>query len=256
MKRYISLMIGIICILTLMSNFVNAEMSLWSKVIMNEQTQNVSLHSYYQFLDTSASGIGKNKPIQIKLVTNVQEIPYILTSFSNATVGEVDSCYLSIVQIKNFWDVTNNHIINTTETTITHYYGADVVASDTFDLDLRDRDSLIIDMVCHYNNTQSMFLDSILIGDYDTFFPAYACAGCEDKTIEEITNDAKNSQNIATEELTIYGVFQNVIKFNYQLWLILSWLLKILFLLIAVTFMFIGAYWVYVLIKSLGERTG
>jgi hypothetical protein len=101
-----------------------------------------------------------------------------------------------------------------------------------------------------------MFLDSILIGDYDTFFPAYACAGCEDKTIEEITNDAKNSQNIATEELTIYGVFQNVIKFNYQLWLILSWLLKILFLLIAVTFMFIGAYWVYVLIKSLGERTG
>jgi len=234
-------LVFLICLIGFMQ-IATADLSLWTTTIINENQSIVRYHSYHQFDDTSASDIGKHKPIELNIYSEVEALPYNFTIYGG--YGSVDWCNFTIHVDKNIWDKDGN-IINTTIESDTKLYGTGGLAKDLTGLQLYDKDSLLIDMDCHYTDARDLFFDSTLIGRYYIYTTAYQCAGCTDKSIEEIIKETQLSTELAYKELTIYGKLQNFISMNYKVWTIINWFVQIAFLILALGMALFSVYWIY-----------
>lgn len=247
MKNKILALAFLICLIGFMQ-FASADLSLWTNVIVNNVTQIVRYHSYHQFEDTSASGIGKHKPIELIVYSQVEELPFNFTG--SGGFGSVDYCNLTIHIDRNIWNDEGN-IINTTTEEINYYYGTGLAVVDLIPLELYDRDSLLIDMDCHYTDARDVFFDSTLIGTYFIYTTAYQCVGCTDKSIEEITKETELNNELAQKEVIIYGKLQSIVSMNYKVWTIINWFIQIAFVILALGMAIYGVYWIYEYLEKL-----
>lgn len=227
---------------------VSAELFLWTDTIVNNQTQIVRQHGYYQFEDTSANLIGKNKPIEIIITTETEGLPFNATN--NLSYGEVDYCNFTVVHYANEWNSDGN-IVDTTREDTNVYFSNTPITSNTFTFDLRDRDSLIVDMDCHYTDVRSLYQESELIGKFITYSPEFECKGCEDQTLASISSEIERNENNSIEQTSIFSRIQNLITYNFKAWLIISWILKITFFLISIAFLVYGIFFFYNLSNEL-----
>lgn len=251
-------MISIFFLLTIMTNFVNAEMTYWNDVIVDYSDQTVSHHGFYIYDDTSEKGIGRNKPIDVILQYVVEGLPYNISNSS-----QVDWCNFTITQYANeygtefiaFQGFVGGEYLNTT-TTIDSYYFQNTtnVSSGYLDYEMKDKDELILDMKCHYTEADDVFIESLLIGRVTTFFGAFECNECEEYSLEELSNEVERNEQIIEEQTGVYEKVQSVVDMNYQLWVIASWLVKISFLLIAIGLAFAGVYYLYKFFKDIEQQ--
>jgi len=253
--------LGIVFLLAFMSNMASAEVSLWTDIYINNDDQVVSQYGYYQFDDTSAKGVGRDKSIEMILSYDVEGLPYDLTIGNYS--GYVDWCNLTIRHDKNeyggtFWSVLGlegGNYLNTTTITDNYYFENTITNShDRLSYSLRDKDSLTIDMKCHYTDASSVFVESILFGRINAYLGAYECNDCEQYSLEQLSNEVSRNEQIIVDQTEVYNKIQSVVDINYSIWLILSWVLKIGLIFTAVTLIFSGIYWVYLLFKSIEDE--
>jgi len=246
-KNILITIISIFFLLTIMANFVNAELYLWNNVIIDYDNNITRYHAYYQFEDTSERKIGRNKDIDVSFTYVVEALPY------NVSGGQVDWCNFTINAFHNEYN-EEGYLLNTSTETQNVYFGTGGLSTDTITISVRDADDIIADMDCHYTNSSTLYQEHALIGKFDTFLPSFECKGCGDYTLEELSGEIERSDEITENEITIYSVFNIIVGLNYQLWTILSWIVKIFFLVFAVGLIFSSVYFLYKFFEDILRR--
>ena len=246
--------------LLLISPLIASEMFLWNNVIVDKTDSVVKYHAYYWFDDTSARGIGKQKDIPVTLYYEVEPLPYNLTN--EGYWGEVDWCNLTILSYHNVYGTSfsafegfeGGELINTTTEFQSYYFSSSNLGFGQIVLNMRDKDSFVADMTCHYTDIRSLYIENILFGRFTTYIPSFECEGCSQYTLEELSNQIDSQEEITENELEIYNRFQTMIGWNFQIWIILSYILKIGFIFIAIGLIFSSGYYFYMLLKKIGEE--
>lgn len=226
---------------------VSADMFLWNSVDVGNSTNTVAHQAVYQFTDTSANNVGRNKAINVSLNYEVEALPFPLT------FGSVDWCNLTVTHEINIFDSLGN-IINTSTSKTSIFFQNNSFTSGYVSNNMFDKDSLIAEMRCHYTDQRSLFQDSVLIGRFTTYMPSFECADCTDKSLEQLSNATQTTQDSANKELQIYSFFQSLIDFIYKIWLYGSWIIKILLLFVGVGLIFAGAFWFYHFVSDLVRK--
>jgi hypothetical protein len=259
-NKKLMIMFGMI-FLVLTMQVVLSEVYEWNDIILNNQTQIVNYHGYYQFIDTSANGIGSGKDTPFTLIYHVEALPLDLT-IDGATFGEVDWCNFTITHTKNIYGTTfvafegfsGGQLLNTTIETQSFYFANTSLSTGNVVLQLRDKDSVVADMKCHYTTVDGLYENNILAGRFDTFMSSYECSQCKDYSLEQLSNMAQRNENITANQQSVYFVIQKVVDFNWQIWLIVSWIIKIGMVLIGVGLIFAGVYYFYVFFSNIGKE--
>lgn len=246
MKKLLTLILGMILLFTIIP-MVSSEMTLWNSVIKDETNSLVKYHAFYTFEDTSAKSVGKNKDIPITLYYVIEPLPYALTG------GSVDWCNLTTNQFQNNYDKEGN-LENTTADVRSLYFSGGGLSTGTMLFNMRSRDSLIADITCHYTDVNYLYDKNILVGRFTTYIPSFECATCTQYTLEELSQQIDKQEEITANELAIYDKIQTALDWNFQIWLVLSWIIKIAFVLIAVSLVFMGVYYFYIFLRKIGEE--
>lgn len=253
--------VGMIFLLLIISN-ISAEVFLWDSVTKDNSTQIVNYHVYYQFDDTSTTGIGLSQDTPITLVYHVEALPLDLTP-DGANFGNIDYCNLTISHTKYIYGTnfvafegfSQGELLNTTVETQNIYFGTNAsINTGSIVLLLRNRDSVVADMKCHYTTLDGLYENNILGGFLTTYMSSYECSQCVDFSLEQLSNMAEKNQNITANQLSIYTNIQKVVDFNYQIWLILSWVFKIGMIFVAVGLVFAGVYYFYVFFSNIAKE--
>lgn len=247
MKAKILLLIGIF-ILLLSPLTIMGEMSMWNNVITDKPNQIVNYHGYYQFEDTTAQMSSANVPINLYLWYEVQPLPLVL----NGSFGEVDYCNLTIQHYKNIFDDLGN-ILNTTTEIQTYGFANSSLNSTIIVISAKNKDSIIADMKCHYTDVRGLYYGNILAGRFTIYMSSYQCSECTQYSLEELSNQAQLNLNMTGNELSIYDKIQQVAIWDFQAWLIVSWIIKIGLIFVAIGLIFAGVYYFYIFIKDLGK---
>jgi hypothetical protein len=252
--KYLTLMVLGIYLIALLSPLAKSETYLWNDVLINVNQSKVTNHAFYWLEDTSTSGVGKNKDVTLVLWAVIQPLPYNLTSFNPAYNGSIDQCDLTYNIFRNIYDGEGN-LINTSVEVINYTFsGTGNVTSNQTRFDLRSRDSVTADLSCHYTDPNFLYIDNVLIGRITTYMSTFECDGCDKYSLEELSQQTEKEQQITLNELAIYDKVQNVITWNFQVWLIASWILKIGLVFVAIGLVFAGAYYFYIFLKNLGAK--
>jgi len=256
MKNF--LMMGIF--LLLISPLITSEMYLWNSVYVDAPNSVVKHHAFYWFDDTSARGIGKQKDIPVTLYYDVEPLPYNLSAVGGS--GEVDWCNLTIKSYHNIYGTTfvafqgfsGGDLLNTTTDFQTYYFASSPQTSGQIVLNMRDKDSFVADMTCHYTDNNSLFFESTLFARFTTYLPSFECVGCTQYSLEELSNQVEKQDETTANELEIYTAFQTMINWNFQIWLIMSYVVKIGLVFVAIGLIFATGYYFYLFLKRIGEE--
>lgn len=255
------ILVGMIAFCLLLSiSLASAEVYFWNEVKIRNDSNSVSHYGYFQFYDDIEALTGLDqilldlkktlyagRHVDLILRGIVENMPFDTGNYT------VDYCEWNITHIQMEYDNEGN-LISSTEVLHEFIYITNVTNETTIHLELKNRDSLIYDLRCYYNDSNFLYDESILFGRVATFYQANKCNDCKEFTIEELSNEIERTDEILIEELTIYGVIQNVVGFNFQIWLIISWFIKILFLLVAVGLIFMSVYYFYRFLKDVESR--
>lgn len=255
-KILLSIIAGIF--LVLLINSASAELWGWSQTIF--PTKNiVRYHLYYQIEDTSSDLITIQKPVPIQLLANVQNLPYnISTYYPQYPNALVDWCNYTITWQRNIYDNSffgdrKFNIINTTLETANTFYQNTNATFNISIYNLKAKDGLLADMDCHYTNNDTLFIENTYFGFITGYIPSFECSGCNDHTFEELTNLNEQILSNNFQEVGIFNQVQNVVEKNFQVWIILFWIIKISLILTAVLLMFVAIYYFYLFFKSISD---
>jgi hypothetical protein len=234
-------------------SMVHAEVNLWSKVQINSNKSTVLYWTDYRLYDTSASGVGKHKITPVVLQWQHQNLPYSISTYYPQYAGaNVDWCNLTVIHYMNTYS-KEGYIENTTSATTNLFFENVNASNGMIQFDMVDLDTLTSYFECHYTNPQTLYIDGALFGQTTTYIPAFQCKGCDEHSFEELSKENEKVSQTIVEELGIYRIIYTLAKYNYTLWLYGKWLLMIASILLAVGFVFYGAYFFYIYFKRLEE---
>lgn len=246
--KILTLAISMILLMVIMPNFVNAEIFLWNDVITSKAGNFTSHHAYYQLDDTSDGFKWRNREVPITIKFTTQDLPFNLS----AGHGQVTSCNFSFTAFHNTYDDDGNFLGDTTESG-SFFFDSGINEGEVTIL-LKDDDDITADFKCIYTDNEFLFESNILVGRISTFLPSFECKGCTEFTLEELSDEIDRSENTIRSELAIYKIIQDVIKRNFQLWLIASWIAKTFLLIFAIGLIFASAYYMWKFFEDVSKR--
>jgi len=245
MKKQMMMMMLAFALLVNIS-FINGELYFYDSVSKDTVSSTVRYTASYVFQDTSESGVGRNKDISILLYSEVEALPF---NFSGVYPVIVDYCNYTITHDINLYDGNGDFLNTTSETTQLNFQNQPLnVTKLTFKL--KSRDSLRAKMECHYTDSNYLYVENILVGEFFTYFPSFECNGCEKYTLEELSHLVETQDELVQNEFSVYERIQQVLGWNYQIWLIASWIIKIAYIFLSVFLLFSGVYYFYKLLRE------
>lgn len=254
MKNKIMIMAIAFMFLLAFAQNVNAEITLWKDTIVDYNKSIVRVHGYYQFMDESTDLIGRYKTIPVAIIYNWDDIPYNISQYYPQYINaQVDWCNFTVVHDSNQYSVLEGNLNSSAEAIFNDYITSASAGNSEQVFYLKHRDSLVIDFDCHYTNQDTLFIDSFTFGDFQTYFPAFTCKGCEETKLEELAKQIDYEEQNAYREISMYQKFQTVVKLNYNLWVFASWIIKIGLIFISLTLIFLVAYMFYGLLNSMAR---
>jgi len=237
--------LGILILLVLPS--IIGEMTMFNQVIVNSNTQIVRYHGSYFFEDTSANSVGNLKGVPMDLFVQVQALPYTMT------YGTVDYCNLTVTHEAGIYDPVTGRLINSTTLTTSYYYSSIPYTTQIVTVTMFASDYLLANMDCHYTDVRDLYSGNDLIGRFDTFIPTYQCAECTQYTLQQLTNEVEKGDNVTGAEIGIFYYVNEVVKYNFDFWLIVNWGWKIFLIGVCVFLVFYGFYYYYKLFKDMAN---
>ena len=240
----------VLLLLVLNINIVSAEINMWTDTYVNKNTSTVNMYALVELYDTSDNLITISKPVPVTIKYGTQFLPYNISQYyPQYPDAYVDWCNLTTKQEINEFDTSTGRIVN--YSTIENSLFFTNFSSGVLSFRMHHEDILSISMACHYTNPDTLFIESLYFGQYSIFFPAHECVGCDKYSFEELTQENEKITERINQETSIYSSIQKVIEKNYQLWLILKWVLRIALLIGAVGLIFAGIYFFYQYIKKM-----
>lgn len=260
MKNQLTFALAVLFLVALFSLSVNAEMTLWSNVIIDEDSSTVAHHSYYQYYD-DIEELSRAGQLFVDLKrslyagrTNDVILWAIIENMSYDTGNyTVNYCEYNVTHIKTDYDNDGN-LINTTSIDYGFVYSGTPTNTTYLFFQMKNRDSLITDLRCYYNDSDYLYDESILFARGGIYLPANKCNDCEEYTLEELSNAIERTDEIIADETGIYNTIQTLIGFIFQLWLAVFWLIKLVLLLTGVTLIFAGVYYLFLFLRDI-ERS-
>jgi hypothetical protein len=221
-------------------NFIYSEVYLYDTVIRDNSTSTVNFHAFYVFQDTSVTGKGAGQEIPLTFWYQVEALPINIS----IALGDVDWCNFTIKHYRN----------SSLLETFNSYFENSPANNSKIVVLMKDRDSLTADMKCHYTNLDGIYAGNSLAGDFNLYMPSLQCTQCIDYSLEQLSDATARNENITRDSMGIYSSIQKVVNFNFQIWLIISWVLKIGFIFIALGLVFAGVYYFYVFFSNIGKE--
>lgn len=256
-KKIIFSFCSFLLVLTML-NLASGEITFWQNTRINQNDLSVTDAGYYQFYDdietlrdTAFLDIKKalyqGRTIDIFLSANIEAMPYNTTNYI------INYCEFNITHSKAEYDNEGN-LLNMTDIIYGYVYNSTPVNTTEILITMKNRDSLVYGLSCYYNDSAYLFDESILFGRVATYFPAHKCNDCTQYSLEELSNEIERADEITEKELSIYNLMQEIVNFNFKIWLYVAWIVKIGFLILGVSLIFLGIYWMYQFIKDIERR--
>jgi hypothetical protein len=245
----------------------SAEITLFNSIGIDNSSRIVDDHAYYYLLDTSVQsegggvpiinagrtllswiGIGTAKAVPITLRANIESLPFALT------YGVVDWCNFSTRHERNIYDIYGyGNYVNTSIEEASVYITSGSNTSSII-VNMYEQDVLTADVKCHYNDTRDIiYYTNLLVGRFDTFIPTFECGKCEKYSLEQLSNKVETADATTADELSSYTIIQKIVDYNFQVWLILSWIIKFVFIIVGLFLIFSGVYYFYKFLTDLGN---
>jgi hypothetical protein len=240
-------LIGIVFFIWAFLPIVQAEMAMTYLTSVDVNRSVVESILYLTFDDTSSSGIGANKLIPVNVHYQVQPLPYSLYS------GQVDWCNISYHAIINEYNDAGE-LTGTIEQSTSYYFNSNPYSTGREAFIMANRDMIIAIATCHYTNSSELFIDNILFGSTFVLAPSYECKGCEDSTLEGLSNEIEELEVSVQKEETIHATILNIVSLNFQVWAVLVWIVKILLIMVSLGLIFYSAYWIYKFLRDLAIK--
>lgn len=190
----------------------------------------------------------RNKEVLVGLFYDVNALPF------NLTFGQVTDCNLTIREFHNTYD-SNGDLVGSTTNVNSVSFGTGSATNGNFAINLKADDTITADMDCFYTDPRSLFEDNILVGKITTFIPSFSCSECEQFSFEELSNEVARTDEIINQQNQMWTSMQNVVLYNFEAWLIISWVLKISVVFLALGILIFTAYYIYQLVKSIEEES-
>jgi len=244
-----------------------AEVYSYTDTYIDHNENTVKNHLYLQLLDTSSSKITINIPVPFQLIANFQDLPYNITANSSAdyctyTINYPDRAKYSYTVISTNFEgngtfiglIDKNDLFNRTIVTDAITYANQSAMNNVTQLYLRDDDSITADIICHYTDANDLYINNILVGQISAVYPAIACDGCGDKSLEQLVNYKANISNEVNTQNQVYGTLDKVSYYNYYFWLVFKYFFYFATLAIALTLIFKSITFTYRFVKSIEVR--
>jgi hypothetical protein len=176
-------------------------------------------------------------------------MPFVLANYT------IDYCEFNVSRTITNYDNDGN-LISVNETTYGYTYAGGGFNKTYLYFELKNRDSLVTDVQCYYNTTDPSLLHSenILFGRSGIYIPANKCNDCEEFSLEELSNEIGRTDEIIQEETEIYEIIQKIIDYNYRIWLIVSWLIKLLLVIAGIFLIFSALFYLYHFLKDIHDK--
>lgn len=251
MKNKILILFALALFISL--TFASADIQLWRENIINTNTSIVRTHGYFQFQDDSTNLIGKSQSVPLAVQYFYQSLPYnISQTYPQYPNALVDWCNVTLTKNSFTYDSLGNTA--TENQTVYNTILENVVTNSNITyFEFHHQDSLIVDIDCHYTNPDTLFIDNVLFTDFDNWFPAYRCTECGDSKLQVLADEIKYNQAQSEKEISIYQKIQTLIGYNFKLWYYANYLIRILLVISVIALIFAMAYFIYLLIESLGR---
>jgi hypothetical protein len=269
-NKQLFIILSMILLLSLSSNLVLGELTLWSNVIIDANQSTVTKHGYIQLYndinkplqnlvnEVSKEPIMVDRPVKIFIDYQIQNLTFNLTG--DGGYGSVDWCNLTIVAnthesisypLVPLFPIT----INFSEQIDTLFFeSTNTTETGRYTYIINNRDDITIDLTCHYTDSRDVFFDSIIFGDFFVYTPAMECNNCEKMNLEQLSYEVERNDEITAKQNEIYLWVSKIIGFNYTIWLIGFWITRLFFLLLAISLIFLGVYSIYKMFKDIEEK--
>lgn len=113
---------------------------------------------------------------------------------------------------------------------------------------LRKGENINLNLVTYFNSTDGAVADSFC--RFGLTFDSRNCEGCSGKSFEEVTNAIETqAENFATKT-TVFSFINSLVDLNFQIWAIISYIVKIGVLIGAVFGLFYLIFWIYNFVKN------
>ena len=208
------------------------------KISGNSRIDNVTkTYQNFQLLDfndnalNSFFGFAGYKPIQVDFIRNCENISQWNISNPDNQVVYVN---WSIQHLKNIYSSTGDIINQTTENTafgcpssncngLNTPFGISEIRETYY---LAHRDLLYIEMFVQYADNVNMVFDAPC--SFQTKVQSFSCKGCDDLTFEELTNQTAIMGYNSDINFNATNTATSLVKYNFQVWLILYYMIKII----------------------------
>lgn len=215
-------------------SLVYAELYQSQQIIIDKNTSTVYYQGYYYVDDTNSNNISTGTPTNVLLYYTVTPLPYYNATHCNITIQKVT--YSIIPNLTAYSTVYRNYGTS----------GSPVGSEDRYSL--YGRDQLKIESACHYNDITPYYTNNrypVMIGLLSS---SYSCNECLEYDYQTVVNSSLNYDAYAN-----YDKFDIILRYDYQFWLILEWVVKIMFIFVGIGVLFLGAYYLYKFVKNIEE---
>lgn len=188
---------------------------------------------FYSTQDNTDNYIPDGKPLEFY----IQYWAKINSWNEGNPLNNVTYCNLLGIQYSN---LTGSAILAFNVSNIT----GEVLEAKQF-VNLYPDDSLSINMDCFYKTNSTLLMPA----NFQIVTPSFACKSCQfyEWTLRNV--EANKIAVLKDNYFLTYGYIINLFLLNYEVIIILYWIVLISLLLFSVSMVFYGAYWVYLFLR-------
>lgn len=153
----------------------------------------------------------------------------------------VNNCTLN----SRIWHIGENDTYY--DTTLIFNYDVDYANAKEFYF-LSDGDTIFIDMKCYFNSTAPS--SSQMPTSMQITTPTWKCKACQYYNWAITEKTIMKAGDVSDKTTQVMTFIKQIIFLNFEMWVILFWILIILLFFISIGLIFAGVYWVFMYMKN------
>jgi len=244
-----------IVMLLMVISIANAEIKVYGSNFLDETDQTWTQHTYVEF-EELPSELRSAEQLSNLFVQHSSQLRLILTCEDLAAFNSNNPDNI-ILNATLDWSHLDYAFVNLSTSPIPVYEDGSVVSDliNTFTrqeilFTLSEGESIFFDLVTLFNESSGTVADSHC--RYSISVQSINCKGCKELQYEEVV-DAIDTREDRFDNIysPFYAILTQFVEFNFSIWAIISWIIKIAVLLGAIIGLFYAIYWLYFFVKRM-----
>lgn len=239
MRKILLLMFAMIILLNSVSaiqHFQQRELSNTFLGDADNKTTRIRSILVYSTTDGTQSNIKNGNPLELYFQYNT----YITTWNNDNPTYAVDSCNLVISKVTA---IANETVILYNKTF------TDDNKDGKFFVSIVPKEDLIGIMQCHFTGIRPDTIDLPLPADLVTVTPTWECKACQEFEWSQDQVTLSKAKVLSDSSIETWGFIKGFITLNFELIIILFWIILIIILFLAISLIFFFGFWVLIWLK-------